>query len=259
MILLLAEKYVADDFNLGWKICSWWFLSWLKDTFISMAPPMFVHSSIAVLITRLLFWPNLFQLDGRRSIFLFFRITKNCSLQILCCFTAWEFTFQTPVFSFRFTGFLDFLDLSVSAQILLQIIDFVLLSTGTGERTGVGKSQNFVLSKQVLRISSKFSRITDFSKSSGAKTTALFSPQGCLQSLCLFWSETHFSITEWSEFTEPQSDRGGCQRHSVTHGVIWVTGWDSGEASSSNARSAASIFARSLPLWGGNYKDVILL
>ena len=98
-------------------ICSWWFQSWLKDTFISMAPPMFVHSSIAVLITRLLFWPNLFQLDGRRSIFLFFRITKNCSLQILCCFTAWEFTFQTPVFSFRFTGFLDFLDLSVSAQI----------------------------------------------------------------------------------------------------------------------------------------------
>ena len=115
--VFLAEKYVADDFNLGWKICSWWFLSWLKDTFISMAPPMFVHSSIAVLITRLLFWPNLFQLDGRRSIFLFFRITKNCSLQILCCFTAWEFTFQTPVFSFRFTGFLDFLDLSVSAQI----------------------------------------------------------------------------------------------------------------------------------------------
>ena len=38
-----GDGYVADDFN-----------ALLKATFISMAPPMFVHSSIAVLITTAL-------------------------------------------------------------------------------------------------------------------------------------------------------------------------------------------------------------
>ena len=38
-----GDGYVADDLN-----------ALLKATFISMAPPMFVHSSIAVLITTAL-------------------------------------------------------------------------------------------------------------------------------------------------------------------------------------------------------------
>ena len=179
-----------------------------------MAPPMLVHSSIAVLITRLL-WPNLFQFDGR-SKFLFFRITKNCFLQILCCCTAWEFTFQTPVFSFRFTGFLesqDFLDLSVLAQIFAtnnrfcslehryrrknwcrEITEFCVVKTSFESFFKIAQDHRFF---QILRSSNHCQWV---------QTTALFSPQGCLQSLCLFCSETHFSITEWSQFTEPQGD-----------------------------------------------------